>query len=112
MDTFLPKGFEARLTRRQMSGPVRPTKLGVTVEGERYPVLRQWATGFAVRAGAAPALSGIVDLYDGAEHLHQCLITAKQEVDGETVFTVKRGSAFDYAAASEMDCDATVASAR
>lgn len=112
MDSFLPKGFQAGLTRPQMSRPKRATRLCVEAGGVYYPVLRRWATGFAVQAGDVPALSGVVALYDGAEHLHQCLITAKDEVDGEIVFTVKRGSGVDYAISADFEVDGPVYSSR
>lgn len=102
MDIFLPKGFEPGLTRQRMSRPMHVEHLCVDAGGVFYPVLRRWATGFAVRAGDVPALSGIVDLFDGAEHLGQCLITGKDEADGEVVFRVKRACSFDYAAAAEF----------
>ena len=111
MDTFLPKGFQAGLTRPQMSRPARATRLCVEAGGVYYPVLRRWATGFSVRAGEVPALSGIVTLYDGAEHLHQCLITARDEDNSEIVFTVKRGSGVDYATAPDVEVDGKVAPA-
>lgn len=105
MDTFLPLGFEAGLTRPLMSRPVRATRLCVEASGVYYPVLRRWATGFAVRAGDVPALSGIVDLYDGADHLHQCLIISKDEANDEIVFTVKRGNVVNYAAVPDIEAD-------
>lgn len=106
MDTFLPKGFEPGLTRPRMSSPVHATQLCVEAGGVYYPVLRRWATGFAVRAGDVPALNGIVEMYDGAEHLGQCLITGKDETNGEIVFSVKRGCVVDYAAVPEIGVEA------
>lgn len=110
MDTFLPKGFEAGRGRSGLSRPVVAPKLNVEAGGVYYPVLRRWATGFSVRAGDVPALSGVVDLYDGAEHLHQCLITTKHEANGEIVFTVKRSNGVDYAAVPDVDADMLVGS--
>ena len=105
MDTFLPKGFEAGMGRSGMSRPVVAPKLHVEAGGVYYPVLRRWATGFAVRAGDVPALTGVVELYDGAEHLSQCLITSKNEANGEIVFTVKRSSGVDYTAVPDVEVD-------
>lgn len=106
MDTFLPKGFEPGLARPGLSRSVRATQLCVVAGGVYYPVLRRWATGFAVRAGEVPELSGVVDLYDGAEHLHQCLITGKDQANGEIVFAVKRSWGVDYAVVPDIEIDA------
>lgn len=105
MDTFLPKGFEPGRARPQMSRPAHAVQLCVEAGGVYYPVLRRWATGFAVRAGDVPMLSGVVDLYDGAEHLQKCLITGSDAANGEIVFRVKRGDGVDYAVAAETDAE-------
>lgn len=109
MDIFLPKGFEPGLTRPRMSRPVRASHLCVEASGVYYPVLRRWASGFAVRAGDVPALSGIVEMYDGAEHLGQCLITGKEEASGEIVFTIKQGRTVNYAAVLDVETETRVA---
>ena len=103
MDVFLPKGFEPGLNRASFSEPRRQAQLSVEAGGVHYPVLRRWAAGFAVSAGDVPALDGVVDLYEGAEHLGQCLIKGRETVGEERVFTVKRAATLDYAAASEID---------
>lgn len=105
MDVFLPKGFEPGLARPRMSRPVRAAQLCVAAGGVYYPVLRRWANGFAVRAGEVPELTGVVDLYDGVEHLHQCLITGKDVANGEIVFTVKRSSGVDYGGVPDIAAD-------
>lgn len=105
MDTFLPKGFEPGLARPQMSRQVRAPQLCVAAGEVYYPVLRRWATGFALQAGAAPELTGVVDIYDGAEHLSQCVITRKDEANGEIVFSVKQGFGVDYAVAPEFEAE-------
>ncbi|WP_298858363.1 hypothetical protein [uncultured Sulfitobacter sp.] len=106
MDIFLPKGFEPGIARPRMSHPLRAAQLSVEAGGVYYPVLRRWATGFAVRAGVVPELSGVVDLYDGAEHLSQYLITGKDTANGEIVFVVKRSCGVDYASGPDVEADA------
>ena len=103
MDIFLPKGFEPGRARRVSNSPQRVVNLCVEAGGVYYPVLRKWATGFAAVATEVPTLSGVVNLYDGAEHLHQCLITGVETADGEVIFTVKRSSGYDYAATAEVE---------
>lgn len=117
MDVFLPKGFEPGPGKRQMTCPVRVSSLSVKAGGIIYPVLRRWATGFAVSAQDVPVLEGVVDLFDGAEHLHQCLITRSEMAQGATgqrelVFTIKRASAVDYAAVLDMGGDDLAAALR
>ncbi len=103
MDIFLPKGFEPGLSRPRMGRQMRAPQLSVAVCGVIYPVLRRWATGFAVSAAEVPTLSGVVDLYDGAEHLHQCLITSCEHADDEHVFTIKRSRSVDYSTVFQID---------
>jgi hypothetical protein len=86
-----------------MSRPARSAVLSVVAGGITYPVLRRWATGFAVASGEVPVLEGVVDLYSGADHLRQCLITSRELHEGEQIFTVKQASGYDYAAATEGD---------
>lgn len=103
MDIFLPKGFEPSKARAPKSRPVRVCRLGVEVDGIRYPVLRRWDAGFAVAAGDVPVLGGVVDLFDGSEHLHQCLISGHETVNDERIFRVKRAVGVDYAAAVQFE---------
>jgi hypothetical protein len=105
MDTFLPKGFEAGPTRSKTSRQRRVAQLSVASGGVIFPVLRRWATGFAVSAADVPTLSGVVDLYDGAEHLHQCLIIRCERLDDENVFIIKRSFAVDYSSVFQIDTD-------
>lgn len=110
MDIFLPKGFEPGTARRSVSAPQRAAHLCVEASGVYYPVLRQWASGFAVVASDVPALRGVVNLYDGADHLHQCLITGMEVAQGEAIFTVKRSTGYDYSAAAEIDASVRASS--
>ncbi|WP_299413040.1 hypothetical protein [uncultured Sulfitobacter sp.] len=112
MDIFLPKGFEPGRARAPMSRPARTQRLCVEAGGVYYPVLRRWATGFAVAAGDAPELHGLVNLYDGATHLHECLVTGHEAAGGEMIFTVKKSSGVDYTAAAHIGDDVKGQSAR
>lgn len=112
MDVFLPKGFEAGLAKPRLRRPARASNLCVKAAGVYYPVLRSWTTGFAVASVDVPVLEGLVDLYDGADHLHQCLITRCESAQGEHIFTVKRSNAVEYAAVTEHDAEAQAAAPR
>ena len=67
--------------------------------------------GFALDADDAPHLRGLVDLYDGARHMSQCLIVASAEEAGEMVYEFKRETpALDAAPLDyQRDPDAPVA---
>lgn len=103
MDVFLPKGFEADQVRSHATRSLRARQLRVEVEGIRYPVLRRWATGFAVSAGEVPMIEGVVSLFDGVENLGECLIVKCEKNEDEHVFTVKRAVSFNYASAAEIE---------
>ena len=68
-------------------------RLRVRFGGEGYPVLKYWETGFSVDADDAPQMRGLVDLFDGARHVSQCLIVASHEENGEFKFEFKRNTA-------------------
>jgi hypothetical protein len=108
MDIFLPKGFEASRARAPMSRPARAQRLSVEADGIYYPVLRRWTTGFAVAAGDVPTLDGVVNLYEGATLLHECLILGKEEAGEDVIFKVKQAAHFDYAVSTQFDEDAQV----
>ncbi len=112
MDVFLPKGFEAGLAKPRMRHPERASNLCVKAAGVYYPVLRSWASGFAVAGVDVPVLEGVVDLYDGADHLHQCLITRCESEKGEHIFTIKRSAAVKYAVVTEHETEAQAAAPR
>ena len=103
MEVFLPEGFEAGQVRSPATRALRARQLRVEVEGVRYPVLRCWATGFAVSDGEVPAIDGVVSLFDGAENLGECLILKCEQNENERLFTVKRASSFNYASAAEIE---------
>jgi hypothetical protein len=62
-------------------------------------VLRFWDGGFALDAGLTPHLRGLVDVYDGARHVFQCLIIASTEDNGDLVCEFKRSTAVSDRAA-------------
>ena len=65
----------------------------IHANGQEFPVRRRWETGFSLSADSAPNLRGLVDLYDGARHVCQCLIVTSAEEAGERVFEYKRATA-------------------
>ena len=71
----------------------RKSRLRVQVGGAVFPILRFWDEGFALDAALTPHLRGLVDVYDGANHIFQCLIVASVEENGELVCDFKRSTA-------------------
>ena len=79
---FLPKevrdGFEAARKRDAR----RRARLRVRVGGAVFPVLRLSEDEMQLDASLTPHLRGLVDLYDGARHVAQCLIVASTMENG------------------------------
>ena len=86
-------------------------RLRVRVGEQDFTILRYWEEGFALDADDAPHLRGLVDVYDGARHLSQCLIMASSQEAGEMVYEFKRETmAGDRAPVDyEIDANAPVA---
>ncbi len=102
MDSVLSKEIQEGLDAARMQSLRNGSRLRLTVDGVTYRVLRMWKTGFAVEAADAPHLPGLVDLYDGANHLFQCLIVASEEEAGEMRFEFKRATAVASGAALDF----------
>ena len=95
---FLPRDVRDGLEAARKKAFRRKSRLRVQVGGAVYPVLRFWDYGMALDAKLAPHLRGLVDVYDGANHIFQCLIIASSEENGELVCGFKRSTAvFDRA---------------
>ena len=90
MTTFLPKDVQAGLDAARRAAGRKRNRLAVEADGHRHPVLRMWEDGFSVDVALAPKLRGLVDLYDGADHLKRCLIVAASEEAGEMQYEYKR----------------------
>ena len=103
MEAVFSKEIQAGLDAARLAGLRKASRLQINVDGETHPVLRMWKTGFAVAAADAPHLRGLVDLYDGANHLFQCLIVAGEEEAGEMQYEFKRATAVAYAAALDFE---------
>lgn len=89
---FLPKDVRDGLEMARKRGNRRKSRLRVQVGEAVFPVLRFWDEGFALDAGMAPNLRGLVDVYDGARHICQCLIVASSVENGELICDFKRST--------------------
>ncbi len=70
----------------------KSSRLRVNVGDEIHPIVRLWDEGFALDLDDAPHLRGLVDVYDGAKHLMQCLIVASSKEAGEMTYEFKRAT--------------------
>lgn len=92
MNTFVPKAVQEALDSARLQEMRKKSRLRVMAGEDLIPVLRMWKSGFSVEAETAPMLRGLVDLYDGARHLAQCLIVASEEDGGEMRYEFKRST--------------------
>lgn len=92
MTTFLSKEVQAGLEAARLASMKKASRLRVQAGEEFFPVLSLWRDGFSVEAETASHLRGLVDLYDGAIHLCQCLIVASEEERGEMRYEFKRST--------------------
>lgn len=103
MEAVFSKEIQAGLDAARLTGLKKASRLRIDVDGQLFPVLRMWKTGFAVAADNALHLRGLVDLYDGANHLFQCLIFAGEEEAGEMQYEFKRATPVAHAAALDFE---------
>ena len=110
MSEYLPKEVREGLERARMTGLKKKSRMRVRVGEHDFTILRHWDNGFSLDPEDAPNLRGLVDVYDGARHLSQCLIVASAEENGEMQYEFKRatatadGPALDY----ERDANAPI----
>ena len=92
MNTYAPKAVQDASDTARLRGLRKKSRLRVMAGEDLVPVLRLWKTGFSVDAETAPKLRGLVDVYEGARHVSQCLIVASEEEGGEMRYEFKRAT--------------------
>lgn len=90
---FLPQDIRDGLDAARKREAKRKSRLRVQVGEAVFPVLRFWHDGFVLDGDLAPNLRGLVDLYDGSNHIFQCLIVASSLENGDLVCEFKRSTA-------------------
>ena len=99
---FLPKDVRDGLDAARKRDRCRQARLRVQVGGAVFPVRRLSDTEMELDASLTPHLRGLVDLFDGARHIAQCLIVASTQDNGVLICEFKRvtnvteGPALDY----------------
>ena len=102
---FLPKEVHDGLEAARKRDFARKSRLRLQVGEAVFPITRFWHDGFALDAALAPQLRGLVDVYDGARHILQCLIVASSPENGELVCEFKRMTAVSDKAPLDYDRD-------
>ena len=92
MLNFLSKEVREGLDTARKFAQGRKSRLRVQVGEAVFPILRIWSGGFALDASLTPQLRGLVDVYDGANHIFQCLIVASVPEGGEVICDYKRST--------------------
>lgn len=102
MSTYVSDEVRAGLELARLAALKKASRLRVQAGDDIHPVLRLWRDGFAVEAATTPPLRGLVDVFDGARHLCQCLIVASGAGAGEMRYEFKRATAAADAAALDF----------
>ncbi len=89
MTDFLSREMLAEMEAARKKALKKRSRLRIITGDEVYPVLRMLPEGFTLDADQVAHLRGLVDLYDGARHMAQCLIMASDVAGGELVCTMK-----------------------
>jgi hypothetical protein len=89
---FFQKDLVTALRSAGMAKAKRKSRLRVQVGSAVYPVLRMWHDGLALDAALVPHLRGLVDVYDGANHIYRCLIIASTNDGGELICDFKHAT--------------------
>jgi hypothetical protein len=92
MLSYMSKELLEGLATAQQSQHRKKSRLRVQVGRAVFPILRIWSGGFALDASLTPQLRGLVDVYDGAKHVFQCLIVASVAEGNEVICDYKRST--------------------
>lgn len=89
---FLPDDIRDGLAAAKRNEVRRKSRLRVQLGEAVFPILRMWDGGIALDAARTPHLRGLVDVYDGANQICECLIVASSIEDGELICEFKRST--------------------
>lgn len=106
MSNFLPKAVLDELVAAQKSSRRRRATRVVHIGDEAFPILEMTEDGFSVDATDAPRLRGLIDIYDGAQHLYQALIVASEQQGDLMRYEFKRNTAAAVTAALDFEAKA------
>ena len=89
MSTFLPKEVINSLADAKRETKRRETKHRVKFNGKMYPLNRFWDSGFSLDLEYAPNMRGLVDVFEGQNHIKRCLVVASEQSDVEMTYEYK-----------------------
>jgi len=89
---YLPKDVREGLELARKRDRKRQSRLRVQVGEAVFPVIRLTEETLVLDAGLTPHLRGLVDVFDGARHIAQCLIVASTVENGALVCGFKRST--------------------
>lgn len=89
MSDFLPLAVRAEMEAARKRDFRKKSRLRVLAGDDVYPILRLRPDGFTLDADEVVHLRGLVDVFDGARHVSQCLIIASDVEGGELICTMK-----------------------
>ncbi|GAB5447038.1 hypothetical protein [Gymnodinialimonas sp.] len=93
MSEYLPKEIRDQLAAAHRHVKRKRATRTVHVGDEAFAILEMSGDGFALERDKAPRLRGLIDIYEGAQHLYQALIVASAE-DGDLMrYDFKRNTA-------------------
>ena len=92
MSDFLSREVRAELDAARKRDMRKRSRLRVLAGDTIYPILRILTDGFTLDADEVAHLRGLVDVFDGARHVSQCLIVASAVEGGELVCVMKRAT--------------------
>ena len=92
MIEFLSKELREGFDMARKRQTARKSRLRVQIGSDIYPILRLWDDGLTISADRLLHLRGLVDIYDGARHLSQCLIVASTVENGQLICNFKRST--------------------
>ena len=69
MSEYLPNAVRDELARAEETRNRKKPRRTVKVGGESFTILRSWENGFSVDAAEAPKMRGLVDVYEGQNHV-------------------------------------------
>lgn len=103
MSEFLPKEVREGLELARKKNLKKRARLRVRVGDETHPIKRTWDNGFALDRDDAAHLRGLVDVFEGQNHLYQALIVASHDDGQEMCFEFKRSTNATDRAALDYD---------
>jgi hypothetical protein len=89
---FLPQEIRDGLEIAKKRDLLRKSRLRVQLGEAVFPILRMWENGIALAADRTPHLRGLIDVYEGTNHIFQCLIIASTVENGELICEFKRST--------------------